>query len=82
MRSQNPSSMLVVEGDRVRQIETPCRASMKAGASQWRLFGALRLMPAFLRDPVYRWVARNRYHLFGKRETCWVAPPEHRDSIL
>jgi hypothetical protein len=22
------------------------------------------------------------YRLFGKRETCWMAPPEYRDRLL
>jgi predicted DCC family thiol-disulfide oxidoreductase YuxK len=34
--------------------------------------GILRLVPARLRDPVYRLVARNRYRLFGKRDECWA----------
>lgn len=82
MDSQNPSSMLVVEGDRVRQDSDAVLSIYEGLGLPWRLFGALRLVPALLRDPVYRWVARNRYRLFGQRETCWVAPPEYRDRLL
>lgn len=82
MDPQNPSSMLVVEGDRVRQDSDAVLRIYEGLGLPWRLLGALRLVPAFLRDPVYRWVARNRYRLFGKRETCWVAPPEYRDRLL
>jgi predicted DCC family thiol-disulfide oxidoreductase YuxK len=82
MDPQNPSSILVVEGDRMRQDSDAVLSIYEGLGLPWRLFGALRLVPAFLRDPVYRWVARNRYRLFGKRETCWVAPPEYRDRLL
>ena len=78
----NPSSILVVQGGRVRQDSDAVLSIYEGLGFPWRLLGALRIVPAFLRDPVYRWVARNRYRLFGKRETCWVAPPEYRDRLL
>ena len=31
----------------------------------WRMVSWLRIIPAFLRDPVYRLIARTRYRLFG-----------------
>lgn len=79
---KDPSSMLVVEGDRVRQNSDAVLRIYEGLGFPWRLFGTLRLVPPFLRDPVYRWVARNRYRLFGKREICWVPPPEYRDRLL
>jgi predicted DCC family thiol-disulfide oxidoreductase YuxK len=39
-------------------------------------------MPASLRDPLYRLVARNRYRLFGKRAACWVPAERFRSRIL
>ncbi|MBI2273675.1 MAG: thiol-disulfide oxidoreductase DCC family protein [Bacteroidetes bacterium] len=34
------------------------------------------LLPAFIRNSVYRLIARNRYRWFGKKEACWVPTPE------
>lgn len=82
MDPQNPTSMLVIEHDRVRQDSDAVLSIYEGLGLPWQLFGALRLVPAYLRDPIYRWVARNRYRLFGKRESCWVAPPEYRDRLL
>jgi len=31
---------------------------------------------------VYRWVARNRYRWFGKRDSCRVPSPEERERFL
>ena len=80
--SRDPISMLVVEGDRIRQDSDAVLSIYEGLGLPWRLFGILRIVPAFLRDLAYRWVARNRYRLFGKRQTCWVAPPEYRDRLL
>ncbi len=78
----DPVSMLVVDGERVRQGSDAVLSIYEALGMPWRLMGVFRLVPAALRDPVYRWIARNRYRIFGKRETCWVAPPEYRERIL
>jgi len=79
---KDPSSMLVVEGGRMRRDSDAVLSIYEGLGLPWRLFGILRIIPAFLRDPVYRWIARNRYRLFGKRAVCWVAPPEYKDRIL
>jgi len=48
----------------------------------WWLLSLARIVPRFLRDPVYRLVARNRYRVFGQRETCRVATPEEKARFL
>ena len=47
------------------------------------LLGALgAVVPATIRDPVYRWVARNRYGWFGRRDRCALPAPEHAARFL
>lgn len=78
----DPTSILVVDGTRVRRDSDAVLAIYEGLGWPWRSLGLFRLVPAFLRDPAYRWIARNRYRLFGKRATCWIAPPEYRSRIL
>lgn len=79
---RDPISILLIEGDRVRQDSDAVLRIYEALGFPWRLLGGLRVVPTFFRDLVYRWVARHRYRLFGKRPTCWVPPPEYRDRLL
>jgi predicted DCC family thiol-disulfide oxidoreductase YuxK len=52
-------------------------------SAPWRLVGkALRLVPRPLRDWGYGIVARFRYRLFGRYDTCPVPPPEQRSRLL
>jgi predicted DCC family thiol-disulfide oxidoreductase YuxK len=30
------------------------------------------VVPKFIRDAVYAYIARNRYKWFGKKDTCWI----------
>ncbi len=43
---------------------------------------AMRLVPRFIRDGVYRVVARNRMKIVGRRQTCRAPTPEERERFL
>lgn len=38
----------------------------------WKILSYLRVIPRFIRDGVYRFIAANRYRWFGQRDTCMV----------
>ena len=40
------------------------------------------ILPRFLRDAVYKWIARNRYRWFGKKDTCRMPSPEEMARFL
>ena len=49
----------------------------------WRFLGAIfRVLPRALRDAVYNLVARNRYKVFGKFDSCPLPAPRHRHKFL
>ena len=48
----------------------------------WKALLVFQWIPAALRDPLYRWVARNRYKWFGKREKCMVPTPDILKKFL
>lgn len=40
------------------------------------------IVPKFIRNAIYNWVARNRYRWFGKDEACMLPTPEIKDRFL
>ena len=40
------------------------------------------IVPAFIRNGVYRWIARNRYSWFGKYDSCMIPEPEVSHRFL
>lgn len=78
----NPETMIVVDDDRVLRDSDAVLAIYAGLGWPWRLAGVGRIIPRWLRDPAYRWIARNRYRLFGKRDTCWVPDAATRSRIL
>ncbi|MHA6574404.1 thiol-disulfide oxidoreductase DCC family protein [Pseudomonas yamanorum] len=50
--------------------------------ARWRPLLVLRAIPRFLRDWAYDRIARNRYRLFGKYDTCLLPDPDHEQRFL
>ena len=75
-------SLVLVEGGRCH-VESQAVARVATYlAAPWRWASALRLVPRVLRDPAYRWVARNRYRWFGRLEECRIPGPGVRARFL
>jgi predicted DCC family thiol-disulfide oxidoreductase YuxK len=75
----DPQSIVLLESpgtpnERLRVRSDAVLASVARLGGPWRCVGALRLIPRFLRDGVYDFVARVRYRLFGRFDVCAVPP--------
>ena len=70
-------------GERVLQRSD---AILRAGRELGGVWGAsssvAKIVPRPLRDLVYRFVASNRYRVFGKYETCMLPDPNQRSRFL
>lgn len=43
---------------------------------------ALIVIPGFIRQPIYKWIAKNRHKWFGKREICMIPTQELKERFL
>lgn len=78
----DPETLIVVSGNEALRDSAAVLAIWSGLGWPWRgltIFGAV---PPALRDPFYRFIARNRYRIFGRRQTCWIPRPEHADRVL
>ncbi len=48
----------------------------------WKWTQVFWIVPKFIRDGVYDFIARNRYKWFGKKEVCMIPTPELRSRFL
>lgn len=72
----------VAEGDRLFLKSDAVLATVGFLPAPWPLLRVLRVVPRFVRNAVYDWVARNRYRLFGRRETCRLPSPQEKELFL
>lgn len=76
------SMLLVTEQGVYRRSAAVVRVLWLLGGIWWLLGWLLWIIPRPLRDVGYRLVARMRYRLFGKHETCRLPTPEERERFL
>ncbi|WP_315767659.1 MULTISPECIES: thiol-disulfide oxidoreductase DCC family protein [unclassified Bradyrhizobium] len=78
---QDPDTNAVVHGGKAH-LKSDAALTVLSNLPGWGWTRALRAIPKPLRDAVYGVVARNRYHIFGKYESCFVPDAELRKRVL
>lgn len=78
----DPISLLLIEDGRAWTGTDAIRRVLAGLGGVWKAAHALALLPRALRDPLYRWVARNRYRWFGRYDACLRPAPQQQARFL
>jgi predicted DCC family thiol-disulfide oxidoreductase YuxK len=76
------ATVVLVEEGRCYTLSAAALRVAKHLSGLWPALYILTLVPTPIRDLVYRWIARNRYKWFGRRETCRLPMPEERGRFI
>ncbi len=76
------NSFVLLENDRVFTKSTGVLKAFKKLSGGWRLCYVFIIVPKFIRDAIYTWIAKHRYKWFGKNEKCMVPTPELKGRFL
>ena len=76
------ASLVLVEGDSAWAESTAVLRIVRYLRGAWPLLTVFLVVPRPLRDLIYRWIARNRYRWFGKKDSCWLPTPDLRARFL
>lgn len=76
------NSVLLVKDDKLFQKSNAALeiASMLDGL--WPVLYAFKVVPLFIRDFVYDWIAKNRYRWFGKTNECMIPTPDMKARFV
>ena len=70
------NSFILLENGKLYQQSTAALRVAKKLNGLWPLLYAFIIVPPFIRNAVYNYIAKNRYKWFGKKESCWVPTPD------
>jgi predicted DCC family thiol-disulfide oxidoreductase YuxK len=71
-------TVVLIENGNAYTYSTGALKIAKHLAGIWPLFYGAIIIPRFIRDAIYKFIAKNRYRWFGKKETCMMLPPNSR----
>lgn len=75
------SIVLIEKEQAYTQSDAALRIARRLSGLYPLLYAAM-VIPKFVRDRVYRLIARNRYRWFGKRQSCWLPSPQLSKKFL
>jgi len=78
---ENPETNAVVFNGRA-YFKSDAALELLSHLPGWSWARVLKETPRWIRDGIYDWIARRRYRLFGRTETCMVPTPELRARFV
>lgn len=77
-----PDGVVLIHNGKIYTESDAALKSLQLIGGIWKLVAILRFIPHFIRNPIYRIVARNRYKWFGKYDSCPLPKPEWKHRFL
>lgn len=82
LKPENTDSIILLEKKNIEIKSKAVLTILKKLGGVYQTFYVLLILPAFLRDSIYDFIARHRYNWFGKRATCMIITPELKELFI
>jgi predicted DCC family thiol-disulfide oxidoreductase YuxK len=79
---QKLDSIVLIENGNVYTKSSAALRIARKMSNLWPLFFVLLIIPSFIRDGVYDFIAKNRYKWFGKKEQCMIPTLGLKEKFL
>ncbi|WP_299204749.1 DCC1-like thiol-disulfide oxidoreductase family protein [uncultured Tateyamaria sp.] len=75
------TNLVVVDGQ-VHQRLDAFAAAMRCLGWPWKALSVCRFLPGVIKNPLYHLIARNRYAIFGRYDTCMMPDAGLRSRFI
>lgn len=82
LKTEDFESVLLIENGELRLKWDASLAIFEALGWPWKIAILGRILPKFLANPLYSFIARNRFKWFGRRDVCLIPTAEERERFL
>lgn len=81
-KSEDLKTIILLENGRIYLRSTAALRIARRLSGGWPMLYGFIIIPAFIRDFIYQLISKNRYRIWGKRESCMVPSPELKKKFL
>ncbi len=75
-------TVILIENSAMHTKSTAALRTVRNIGGVWGLAYVFIILPKFIRNRVYDFIAKNRYRWFGKKDACMIPTPEVRARFL
>jgi predicted DCC family thiol-disulfide oxidoreductase YuxK len=75
-------SIVLLENGKIFTRSTAVLRIARKLSGLWPLLYVFILLPAFIRDACYRWIATRRYRIWGRTESCMIPTPALKSKFI
>jgi len=76
------NSVILIQKNKVYQKSNAALEIARHLSGLWPMFYSFMIIPAFVRNSVYTWIANNRYKWFGKKDACMIPTAELKSRFI
>jgi predicted DCC family thiol-disulfide oxidoreductase YuxK len=76
------NSFVLIDDSKIYTHSSAVLRVLKHLSFIWSVCYIFIILPKFIRDGVYNYIAKHRYKWFGKKEECWVPTPDLQSKFL
>ena len=82
LKQTNFDSIILEKEGKIYQKSDAALEIVRNMDGLWKVFYIFKIIPSFLRNPVYNLIAKNRYRIFGRTDACRIPTPELKARFL
>ncbi|MFT5248411.1 MAG: putative DCC family thiol-disulfide oxidoreductase YuxK [bacterium] len=82
INSKDTDSIILIDDDKCYTKSSAALYIAKGLSGAYPLLFGFIIVPKFMRNLVYDFVAKNRYKWYGKKESCMVPTPELKEKFI
>jgi len=75
-------SVMFIKNGQLRERSNAALEIARHLSGFWPAFYFFKIIPRFMRDALYDFIAANRYKWFGKKDECMIPTPELKGRFL
>lgn len=75
-------SIILIDGDKHFEKSSAALRIAQHMSGAYPLLYMFMIVPKFIRNAVYDYIAKNRYKWFGKKESCMIPTPALKEKFL